>query len=97
MFFIYSYTLLIILSFEQITGCTIIFTTHNMDEADYLSDQIVVIQKGRLKVCGSPSSLREKYTHGYELTLTKLVSVYDFPIKHHLSWKSMHNTKCILT
>ncbi|XP_073488871.1 glucosylceramide transporter ABCA12-like [Aquarana catesbeiana] len=50
---------------------TIIFTTHDMDEADYLSDRIVIIQQGRLKCYGSPSSFKEKYTQGYELILTK--------------------------
>lgn len=67
-----------ILSFEQITDRTIIFTTHDMDEADYLSDRIVIIQQGRLKCYGSPSSIKEKYTQGYELILTKQVSDYVF-------------------
>ncbi|XP_075070467.1 glucosylceramide transporter ABCA12-like [Mixophyes fleayi] len=52
-------------------GRTIIFTTHNLDEAEFLSDRIAIIQNGTLTCCGSPSSLKQKYGHGHELTLIK--------------------------
>ncbi|XP_072009201.1 ATP-binding cassette sub-family A member 13 isoform X2 [Engystomops pustulosus] len=52
-------------------GRTIIFTTHNLDETEFLSDQVAIIQEGTLKCCGSQSILKSKYGQGYELTLTK--------------------------
>lgn len=42
-------------------GCTLIFTTHHLDEAEVLSDLIVLLQHGQLRCCGSPSYLRETY------------------------------------
>ncbi|NWU77349.1 ABCAD protein, partial [Onychorhynchus coronatus] len=52
-------------------GCTLIFTTHHLDEAEVLSDRIAILQRGQLRCCGSPSYLRETYGQGHSLTLTK--------------------------
>ncbi|XP_068940595.1 ATP-binding cassette sub-family A member 13 [Petaurus breviceps papuanus] len=52
-------------------GRTLIFTTHHLDEAEVLSDRIAILQHGRLRCSGSPSSLKEAYGHGFSLTLTK--------------------------
>ncbi|NWS48471.1 ABCAD protein, partial [Probosciger aterrimus] len=52
-------------------GCTLIFTTHHLDEAEVLSDHIAILQHGQLKCWGSPSYLRETYGQGHSLTLTK--------------------------
>uniref|UniRef100_A0A4X2L2C1 ATP binding cassette subfamily A member 13 n=1 Tax=Vombatus ursinus TaxID=29139 RepID=A0A4X2L2C1_VOMUR len=52
-------------------GRTLIFTTHHLDEAEVLSDRIAILQHGRLRCSGSPSSLKETYGHGLSLTLTK--------------------------
>uniref|UniRef100_A0A8C6IT79 Uncharacterized protein n=1 Tax=Melopsittacus undulatus TaxID=13146 RepID=A0A8C6IT79_MELUD len=54
-------------------GCTLIFTTHHLDEAEVLSDHIAILQRGQLKCWGSPSYLRETYGQGHSLTLTKKV------------------------
>uniref|UniRef100_A0A8C4J5C8 ATP binding cassette subfamily A member 13 n=1 Tax=Dromaius novaehollandiae TaxID=8790 RepID=A0A8C4J5C8_DRONO len=35
-------------------GCTLIFTTHHLDEAEVLSDRIAILQHGQLRCCGSP-------------------------------------------
>ncbi len=40
-------------------GTTIILTTHNMEEADYLSDKIVFIHEGKIIREGTPEQLRE--------------------------------------
>uniref|UniRef100_A0A674GJ86 ABC transporter domain-containing protein n=1 Tax=Taeniopygia guttata TaxID=59729 RepID=A0A674GJ86_TAEGU len=55
-------------------GCTLIFTTHHLDEAEVLSDRIAILQRGQLRCCGSPSYLRETYGQGHSLTLIKKVS-----------------------
>lgn len=59
------------------SGRTIILTTHHMEEADALSDRIVVMNQGRVKCCGSPLFLKNKFGGGYRLTLTK-DSNFDF-------------------
>jgi len=41
-------------------GYAIILTTHNMDEADVLSDRVAIIDHGRIVRYGSPSELKEK-------------------------------------
>jgi ABC-2 type transport system ATP-binding protein len=42
-------------------GITIILMTHDMVEADSLSDQIAIIDHGKIIVQGTPSELKEKY------------------------------------
>uniref|UniRef100_A0A8C3S2A1 ABC transporter domain-containing protein n=1 Tax=Chelydra serpentina TaxID=8475 RepID=A0A8C3S2A1_CHESE len=51
--------------------CTLIFTTHHLDEAEVLSDRIAILQQGQLRCCGPPSYLKETYGQGYSLTLIK--------------------------
>ncbi|XP_033110742.1 phospholipid-transporting ATPase ABCA1-like [Anneissia japonica] len=52
-------------------GRTIILCTHFMDEADILGDRIAFLDHGRVKCCGSPMFLKQKYGSGYKLTLVK--------------------------
>jgi ABC-2 type transport system ATP-binding protein len=40
---------------------TIVLTTHYMDEAESLSDELAIIDRGRLLATGSPSEVREKH------------------------------------
>ncbi len=44
-------------------GKTIVLTTHYMDEADALSDSLVIINKGRLVVQGTPQSVKASFTN----------------------------------
>ncbi|GAA4200648.1 ABC transporter ATP-binding protein [Streptosporangium oxazolinicum] len=39
------------------SGVSVVLTTHHMDEAEKLSDQIVIIDRGRVVAQGTPSSL----------------------------------------
>ncbi|MGA3405499.1 MAG: ATP-binding cassette domain-containing protein [Candidatus Bathyarchaeia archaeon] len=41
-------------------GHAIILTTHNMDEADILSDRVAIIDHGKIVRLGSPSELKER-------------------------------------
>ena len=43
---------------------TIILTTHNMDEADRLSDRIAIIDKGKLLLLDSPERLKQSIGKG---------------------------------
>ncbi|KAL9598677.1 MAG: hypothetical protein Q9219_004346 [cf. Caloplaca sp. 3 TL-2023] len=46
---------------------TIIFTTHFLDEADLLSDQIAILSKGSLKAYGSAVELKHRLGNGYRI------------------------------
>jgi len=48
----------------QEKNCTIILTTHNMEEADDLSDELVVIDHGKIIAQGTPNELKGKLGKG---------------------------------
>ncbi|RWS11467.1 ATP-binding cassette sub-family A member 1-like protein [Dinothrombium tinctorium] len=50
---------------------TVLLTTHHLDEADILSDQVAVIHRGKLLCNGSPLLLKSTYGCGYQLTVSK--------------------------
>ncbi|KAJ3275448.1 ATP-binding cassette sub- A member 1 [Terramyces sp. JEL0728] len=51
------------------TNRVIILTTHSMEEADVLGDQIVIMAKGRIRAVGNSSSLKTKFGVGYKLSV----------------------------
>lgn len=53
------------------SGCTVIMSTHHMDEADLLSDRVAIISQGRLYCCGSPIFLKNCFGAGFYLTLVR--------------------------
>ena len=59
--------------FKKEKKCTILLTTHFMDEADFLGDRIAIMSKGSLRCCGSPLYLKSKYGSGYNLILSKKI------------------------
>jgi ABC-2 type transport system ATP-binding protein len=56
-------------------GVTIVLTTHYMDEAEQLADQVHVIDRGRLIASGSPFEL----TRGGGTSTIRLVVTEPFP------------------
>ena len=50
-------------------GKTLILTTHDMDEADYLSDRVAIIDNGDLLVLNSPKELKASVGEGDVLEL----------------------------
>ena len=42
-------------------GLTVFFTTHIMEEAEYLCDEIAIINKGKILAFDTPSGLKQKY------------------------------------
>ncbi|KAF1844873.1 P-loop containing nucleoside triphosphate hydrolase protein [Cucurbitaria berberidis CBS 394.84] len=48
---------------------TIIMTTHFLDEADYLADDIAIMYKGTLRASGTAASLKHSYGDGYTVKL----------------------------
>lgn len=50
-------------------GCTVILTTHYMDEAEMLCDDIVIVDHGKIIAQGSPKALLAEHFAGSELHL----------------------------
>jgi len=50
-------------------GRIIVLTTHLLDEADYLGDNVGILSAGRLRAIGSPLFLKGQYGSGYQLSL----------------------------
>jgi len=49
------------------TGLTIFYTTHNLSEAEYLCDEIAIIDKGKILTVDTPDALKKKF--GKEKTI----------------------------
>jgi len=47
-----------LLQLRQVHGMTILITTHDMEEADILCDELAILHEGRLAVMGKPSALK---------------------------------------
>ncbi|RKO92390.1 hypothetical protein BDK51DRAFT_43334 [Blyttiomyces helicus] len=50
---------------------TVIFTTHFMDEAEYLGDRIAILASGQLKATGTTLFLKRTYGVGYSMTVMR--------------------------
>ncbi|XP_045487538.1 uncharacterized protein LOC111000059 [Pieris rapae] len=48
---------------------TILLTTHHLDEAELLSDQVVIMHKGQIHTTGSPIEIKRTLGSGYKLTI----------------------------
>jgi len=48
---------------------TIILTTHYLDEADFLADDIAIMYKGRLRASGTSASLKHTHGDGYTVKM----------------------------
>jgi ABC-2 type transport system ATP-binding protein len=49
-----------LLELKATTGMTILLTTHDMEEADYLCDELAILHQGRLAVVGRPTDLKRQ-------------------------------------
>ncbi|EAR96275.2 transporter family ABC domain protein (macronuclear) [Tetrahymena thermophila SB210] len=54
---------------EMRVNRSVILTTHAMEEADILSDRIIVVSDGRLKAIGTPLYLKNSHGDSYRLCL----------------------------
>lgn len=52
-------------------GRTIVLTTHSMDEAEYLCDEIAIMDHGKIIARGSPSELIERYCDSGNISLPR--------------------------
>ena len=46
------------------SGLTVFFTTHIMEEAEYICDEIAIIHKGKVIAIDTPTGLKQKYGRG---------------------------------
>jgi ABC-2 type transport system ATP-binding protein len=63
-------TLLDSIRSEARRGLTVIFTTHNLEEADYLCDRVAVIDEGRILVLDGVENLKRLYGGKKTIDLT---------------------------
>jgi ABC-2 type transport system ATP-binding protein len=57
------------------TGITIVYTTHDMEEADKLCDRIAIMDLGKIIALGTSAELKEQYGGGFCIDIT--VDRYD--------------------
>ncbi len=50
-------------------GKTVLLTTHYLDEAEQLSDDVAIMNKGKIVARGSPEQLIDQYGHGTTIVL----------------------------
>jgi ABC-2 type transport system ATP-binding protein len=68
-------------------GKTIVLTTHSMDEAEYLCDEIAIMDHGRIIAQGSPPQLINRYCEGGTISLPRenvAVSLDDLPLPYRV-------------
>ena len=53
----------------QTAGKTVLLTTHYLDEAEQLADDVAIMNKGRIVARGSPEELITRYGHGTTIVL----------------------------
>ncbi|KAH6926302.1 hypothetical protein HPB50_016485 [Hyalomma asiaticum] len=50
----------------------VIMTTQQLYEADVLGDRVAVMANGRIRCCGSPTFLKQRFSTGYRMNITKM-------------------------
>lgn len=55
-----SHTIVEFMKKEKQRGKSILYSTHYMEEAEYLCDRVLMVHKGRVLIEGSPAQVREK-------------------------------------
>ena len=60
---------------KHLPNCSLILTTHRMEEAEQLCDNIAIMINGRFCVYGSCSHLKDSYGQGYSVSLFQAGSV----------------------
>lgn len=54
---------------QSSAGKTIILSTHYLDEADHLGDNVTIMSQGSVQASGTPLQLKAAFGNGYSLTL----------------------------
>ena len=69
-------------------GLTVFFTTHIMEEAEYLCDEIAIINRGKIIAFDTPSGLKNKYDVNkiIELGVKDISAKSIFPLLKNTLW-----------
>jgi len=73
---------------KNLQGSSIVLTTHRMDEAESLCDNLVIMINGRFVVYGSPGQLKSKYGTGYLVSIKHVMqeNVLDAYMNQYMSY-----------
>ncbi|KAH7941968.1 hypothetical protein HPB49_019028 [Dermacentor silvarum] len=52
-------------------SCTMLLTTHDMEEADVVGDRIAILAEGTIRCCGSSQFLKHRFGTGYHMDIGK--------------------------
>ena len=63
---------------KSLQNSSMILTTHRMDEAESLCDNIAIMINGRFVCYGSPGHLKSTYGQGYSITLKHMKEKDEF-------------------
>lgn len=64
----------------KVQGKTILITTHNMEEADFLCDFLAIIHKGSIIAMDTPGNLKKKYGEDVLRIETVTGGIYESPL-----------------
>ena len=72
------------------SGLTVFFTTHIMEEAEYLCDEIAIINRGRIIAFDTPDGIKHKYngTNIIELKIKDITATSILPIINKIAFDS---------
>ena len=70
-------------------GRVILLTTHAMEEADLLADEVAILRTGELAAIGSPLELKSE--HGTALQFSILVNDKDLPFVLAKFWSCLNH------
>ncbi|MBU0461664.1 MAG: ABC transporter ATP-binding protein [Nanoarchaeota archaeon] len=73
-------------------GMTILFCTHNLNEADLLCDRIAILRYGEIIITATPAELKKKYGETLEEAFVKILASKD-PESAELAKKFEHRPK----
>jgi ABC-2 type transport system ATP-binding protein len=66
-------------------GKTILITTHNMEEADFLCDCLAIIHKGSIIAMDTPANLKKKYGEDVLIIKTVIGDIYELSLNTNAS------------
>lgn len=64
---------------KKMKMASVLLTTHRMDEAEQLCDNLAIMINGRFVVFGSPNYLKTQYGQGYSVEITQERSAFNNP------------------
>lgn len=59
----------------QQTGCTVVLSTHYMEEAEFLCDRVAILNHGKIVAIGTPNSLIEDVRKRYAIPNTETITL----------------------